>query len=58
MKVPFPLMPPAEFMVRAKFSSLCFGNAHAHFNLLSFLAPQIRENLITICADAERRNGD
>lgn len=27
-------------------------------NLLSFLTPQIRDNLITILAGAERRNGD
>ncbi len=37
---------------------ISFGNAHARFNLLSFLAPRIRDAVITIFADAERRNGD
>ena len=42
-KVPFPLMSPADFIARAKFSSLSFRNVHGHKNLLSFFAIRIRE---------------
>ncbi len=56
MKVPFPLMPPADWIARAKFSSHSLRNAHGRKNLLSFLAIQIRE--IAIYADVWRRNGD
>ena len=43
MKVPFPLLPPAQFIARAKFSSLLLRNAHGRKNLLSFLAIRIRD---------------
>ncbi len=43
MKVPFPLMPPADLIARAKFSWIKPRNAHGRKNLLSFLATRIRE---------------
>ena len=38
MKVPFPLLPPADLIARAKFSSHSRRNAHGRKNLLSFLS--------------------
>ena len=58
MKVPFPLLPPADLIARAKFSSRTLRNAHGRKNLLSFLAIRIREIQFLFCADVWRRNGD
>ena len=44
VKVSFTLMPPAEFIARAKFSSHTLRNAHGRNNLLSFLALPIRDS--------------
>ncbi len=43
VKVPFTLLPPADLIARANFSSLSLRNAHGRKNLLSFLAIRIRE---------------
>ena len=43
MKVPFPSLPPADLIARAKISSRSLRNAHGRKNLLSFLAIWIRE---------------
>ena len=59
MEITFPLLPPADLIARAKFSSHLRRCTHGHKNLLSFLAIRIRDLiLITICADVWRRNGD
>lgn len=57
VKVSFTLSLRQDCIAHVHFLAYTLGNAHGRKNLLSFLAMWIRD-LIIICADAGRRNGD